>query len=176
MSTWAVILLVVVLGVLPGVVVGFVFGQQQARIRHQEQLQQMKETAEARMLELQEQQRDALREAKDENAKTRASLETDARERRQEMKRQEQRLQQKEEALDRKTDGIEQRERQLAKRGQELDTLKAELETLREQRVVALERVATMSVEQARGELIQAVEESARREGALRAREIEARA
>ncbi|HEX6818506.1 MAG TPA: ribonuclease Y [Ktedonobacterales bacterium] len=176
MSTWAVILLVVLLGVMPGIVVGFIFGQQQARIRHQEQLQQMKDTAEARMLELQEQQRDALREAKDENAKTRASLESDARERRQEMKRQEQRLQQKEEALDRKTEGIEKRERQLAQRGQELDTLKAEMEQLREQRVAALERVGTMTVEQARAELIQAVEESARREGNLRAREIEARA
>jgi ribonuclease Y len=173
-----VILLLVAFGVV-GIVslgLGRYIGQLRATHEHEEQLRQMKETAEARMLDLQAQQRDALREGKEETAKIRTALETEARERRQEIKRQEQRLQQKEESLDRKTESIDKRERQLALRNQELDELKESMELVRVQRVSELERVGGMTQQEARAELIQAVEELARREAAQRAREIEARA
>jgi ribonuclease Y len=155
---------------------GIYTGQQRAQLQYEERMRQAKEAAEARMLELQEQQRDALREAKDETAKIRTSLEAEVRERRQEMKRQELRLQQKEEALDRKNEALEKRERTLIQRQQELDTLRAELEALRERRLSQLESVAHMTQDEARAELFQSVEESARREAAQRARQIEAQA
>ncbi len=175
-NIWVAIAAVVVAGVLPGLLLGFFIGQQRTELHHREQLDQVKETAEARLLELQQQQRDALREAKDETAKIRTSIETEARERRDEMKRQEHRLQQKEEALDRKTENIEKRERLIGERAQELDEQKVALEALRQQRVAELERAARLSVQEARDELMRVVEESARRDAAQRAREIEARA
>ena len=176
MTPMEIILVTLLLGGAPGLAIGFVLGRQQMRLRHEEQLRQEKETAEARMLEMQAQQRDALREAREETAKIRNAVETEARERRQEMKRQELRLQQKEESLDRKTEGIEKRERTLAQKGQELDDLRANLEQMREQRVRELERVAHMTQQEAHSELMVAVEESSRREAARIVREIEARA
>src|SRR5262249_6203015 len=94
-----------------GFFIGRTLGQQHSQLQFEEQMREAKERNESRLLELQEQQRDALREAKDESAKIRSSIESEARERRQEMKRQEQRLQQKEEALDRKAEVLERTER-----------------------------------------------------------------
>ena len=180
MNPFEIILLALALGAI-GVFGGYLFGQQrsqlryqEAQLRHEEQLRQVAETAESRQLQMQEEQRKALQEARDETAKIRSSLENDARERRDEAKRQEQRIQQKEEALERKSEAMERRERGLNQRAQELDTLRAGVEAMREQRISELERVARMSAEEARAELLSIVEEDTRRIAAQRAREIEA--
>jgi len=159
-----------------GYYLGRSYGKVEALRGHEEQMRLASEAAETRLLTLQEEQRVALREARDDSAEMRSSLENEARERRQEIKRQEQRLQQKEDSLDRKLESLEKRERTLTQRNQELETLRASVEDIRSQRVGELERVARLSVADARAELIQAVEESARREGEKRAREIELRA
>ncbi len=156
--------------------IGRTLGHQHSQLQFEEQMRAAKERNESRLLELQEEQREALREAKEESAKIRASIESEARERRQEMKRQEQRLQQKEESLDRKSETLERQERSLAQRSQELDALRAKLEALREQRLAEIQAVAHMSVDEARAELIRAVEEIAQRDATARAREIEAQA
>ncbi len=168
---------------LGGVVSGYLIGlqrsqlrYQEAQLRHEEQMRQASEAAETRLAHLQEEQRKILQETRDESAKSRAALETEARERREEIKRQEQRLLAKEEALERKSEGIERRERAINQRAQELDTIRDNLESLREQRIAELERVSRMSADEARAQLIAAVEEDARRTAALRAREIEAAA
>src|SRR5581483_1557118 len=156
--------------------IGRTLGHQHSQLQFEEQMRAAKERNESRLLELQEEPREALREAKEESAKIRASIESEARERRQEMKRQEQRLQQKEESLDRKSETLERQERSLAQRSQELDALRAKLEALREQRLAEIQAVAHMSVDEARAELIRAVEEIAQRDATARAREIEAQA
>ena len=155
---------------------GYFYARESTRRKHVEQLNQQKEGAETRLLELQAQQRDALREAKEETTKIRTSLESENRERRQEIKRQEQRLQQKEEQLDRKIDAIEKREYLLTQRQQEMEAAREQVEELRSRRAVELERVARMSQQEAHEELIHAVEESARRDANRRARLIEAQA
>jgi ribonucrease Y len=158
------------------VVVGYVFGRQRTTLLHSEQLQQVKDGAEARLVALQQDQAAALRESKEESAKIRASLETEVRERRAEIKRQEQRLQQKEEQLDHKTDTLEQRERVVSQRTQELEETKAQLEEVRARRLAELERIAEMTQQEARAELMRTVEEIVQRDAARRAREIEAAA
>ena len=169
-------LLILLFGVLPGIVIGVCFGFLWMRARHSEELRQEKEHFEARLVGLQQEQAATLREQKDESARVRAAIESEARERRAEIKRQEQRLTQKEESLDRKTDNLERRERQVVERQQELDGIKAQLEDLRGRRVVELEAAAQMTQQQAREELIRAVEETARRDAARRAKEIESQA
>ena len=167
---------IIVVALVIGGYSGFLYGRQQNRLRHEQEMSALKEQAEARLLDMQEKQRLALLEARDETAKVRTSIETDARERRQEIKRQEQRLQQKEESLDRKVDNLERQERGLAQRNQELEERLAGIDALRDQRTADLQRVARMSVDEARAELISSIEESARREASIRAREIEIRA
>jgi ribonucrease Y len=159
-----------------GTVLGYFYGRQQHRLRHEQDMSALKEQAEARLLDVQEKQRLALLEARDETAKVRTSIESEARERRQEIKRQEQRLLQKEETLDRKVDNLERQEHSLVQRNQELEERLAGLDALRDQRTADLQRVARMSVDEARAELISSIEESARREASIRAREIEMRA
>jgi ribonuclease Y len=174
-----VVLLILLLGVIPGAIAGYLYGLQQHRLKHQEEMRQANEQFEARLVDLQEQQRTSLREAKEETAKVRTSLESmenESRERRQELKRQEQRLNQKEETIDRKSESLEKRERQVLQRSQELDQRQAALEELRAQRTAELQRVANFSIEQARMEVIRLAEESARRDATRIAREIESQA
>lgn len=175
------IVLLAVLFAAIGVGLGYLYGQQrsqlryqEAQLRHEEQMRQAAEAAESRLLQLQDEQRKAVQEARDETAKIRSSFENDVRERRDEGRRQEQRIQQKEESLDRKSEAMERRERALNQRAQELDTLRAGVEAMREQRIAELERVARMSADEARIELLATVEEDTRRVAAQRAREIEA--
>ena len=175
MNPWEVILIVVAFAIIP-FVVGLYIGSLRSKGQHVEELRQEKESFEARLVALQQEQATTLREQKDESARIRAAIESEARERRAEIKRQEQRLNQKEESLDRKTDSLERRERQIAERQQELDTVKVQLEDLRGQRLAELEHAAQMTQQQAREELIRAVEETARRDAARRAKEIEAQA
>src|SRR6185312_15052778 len=167
---------IIIVALVIGGYSGFLYGRQQNRLRHEQEMSALKEQAEARLLDMQEKQRLALVEARDETAKVRTSIETDARERRQEIKRQEQRLQQKEESFDRKVDNLERQERALAQRNQELEERLAGIDALRDQRTADLQRVARMTIDEARAELISSIEESARREASIRAREIEIRA
>jgi ribonucrease Y len=148
----------------------------QLQLNYEERLRELKEDNERRLLELQDQQRQALREAKEETARIRSTLETENRERRIEIKAQEQRLQQKEASLDRKLDDLERREHLLTQRDQELNEHKQQLEVLRQQRLSELERIGHMSAEEARQNVIAEVVDSARRDAARMAREIEAQA
>ncbi len=179
-------LLVLVFGVAPGIALGIYLGRQQTKSQHEEEMRQATEQFDARLIEMQDQQRQALREAKEETAKVRTSLEmldVESRERRGELKRQEQRLQlqeqrfqQKEETIDRKSESFDRRERQLLVRAQELDQQHAALEELRAQRTAELQRVAQMTLEEARAEVIQEAEQLARRDATRIAREIEGKA
>jgi ribonuclease Y len=163
-------------GVIPGGVIGGVIVYLWTQRHQAEQMLKATENADARLVTLQDEQRTALLEARDESAKIRAQLETEARERRQELKAQQQRLAQKEEDYDRKLDQLEKRERQVSQRVGELDQQKAALEEVRAQRLTELQRVAQMTIEEARAEVILAAQETAQRDAARAAREIEARA
>jgi ribonucrease Y len=157
-------------------VVGIVIGRLWTERQQAQKMLEVTESGETRLVALQEEQRKALLEAKDESAKIRAQLETEARERRQDLKQQQQRLTQKEEEYDRKFDQLEKRDRQISQRVGELDQQKAALEELRAQRLTELQRIGQLTIEEARVEVIRAAEEIAERDAARAAREIEARA
>ena len=92
---------------------------QHNKLQLEEQLRLVREENEERLMEMQRQQSETLRETKDENARARATLESELRERRTEVRATEQRLQQKEEALDRKSDALERRDRAITQREQD---------------------------------------------------------
>ncbi|MBV9578359.1 MAG: DUF3552 domain-containing protein, partial [Chloroflexi bacterium] len=118
-----------------------------------------------------------LLEAKEEAIRTLATAEEDARQVRIEVGAQERRLRQKEESLDRKTEEIETRQRRLQQREEEFEGRVREVERLRTEQVLAIERVAALTRDEARTLLLQRVEEEVRTEAGRRARviEIEAR-
>jgi len=135
-----------------------------------------KEASEQRLLDVQVEQREVLREARDETARLRTTMERENSERRIELQRQERRLQQKEEALERKIDVFEQRERKLAGRERSLDQTREELEGLKQKQAAELERIARLTEEQARELLLTRIENQVRAEAAHRIRMIEEQA
>jgi len=112
--------------------------------------------------------------AKDEELRLRKAAEADGKRMRANLQREEERLQKRRETIDRKVDQLENRERRQNQRQSRLDKLQSELQDLQQQRVTELEKIAAMSREEARQELLQAVEEETRQDMARVIREVEA--
>jgi ribonuclease Y len=102
--------------------------------------------------------------------------EAEVQRRRRELERSEERIQRRQEVLEGKLEQLEARDRKLNQRQSRLDKWENELNKLEERRTVELERIADMSREEARRELLIAVEQSARQDMARKIREIEAEA
>ena len=118
--------------------------------------------------------KEILVEAKDEAFKIKNEAEREAKERRTEVQRQERRISQKEENLDRKLENLEKKEEQLMSKIKANEERKAEIEKCIEEQAELLQRIAEMSMEEARDELMSRVESESRHELAMRLSELEA--
>lgn len=113
--------------------------------------------------------KETLLEAKEEIHKSRTEFENEIKERRSEISRQERRIQQKEDSLDKKDDKLNQKIR-------EIDRLKEETDKMKADQMKILERISSMSVEEAKDYLLKSVESEIRHETAKMVEEIELRA
>ena len=100
--------------------------------------------------------------------------EAEVQRRRRELERAEERLQRRQETLDTKTEQVEARNKKLDLRQGKLDKREGDLAKLEELHLAELERIAAMSREDARQELVTAVEKTARQDMARKIREVEA--
>ncbi len=124
--------------------------------------------------------KEAVLEVKDKLYQARADFERETRDKRQEIQNQERRLTQKEEGLEKKIDVIEKREAEAAKREREIaarEKVAQEKEEryengLREQRQM-LEKIASMTAEEAKRQLMVAMEDEAKYEAAKTIKRIE---
>src|SRR5512136_2895978 len=114
--------------------------------------------------------------AKDEAIRIRDEAEGEANKRRAEWQREEERLARKREDLDQKLERVDQRERKSNQRQSQLDKLGNDLEKKNAQIVAELERVAAMSQDDAKKELLTTVEADARNDMARVVRQVEAEA
>ena len=117
--------------------------------------------------------KEANLEAKDRLLKMKNEFDLETKETRSELKRQERRLIQKEENLDRKNDQHERKEKELtkqekgiAKRTRELQQQEQEYQSLIAEQKSQLEKISTLTAEQAKELLLRAMENEARYEGA----------
>ncbi len=124
--------------------------------------------------------READLEAKDELYRARARFEEQTKERRQELLRLERRLGERETNLDRKVDLLEKKERGISERGQQiasreksLTDRERELRNLLNKEREKLQRISSLSREEARRLLLQRMEEEVRQEAAVRLKRIE---
>ncbi len=136
-------------------------------------LQQAEEQASRILTEAETRQKELLLAAKEETLTLRNSLEAELKERRIEAARVEQRLTQKEENLDRKVEALEGREQSVRDRETQAERLRAEAEEIRQRQATELERVSNLTVDEAREQLLAAVEVEIRDEASRRVREIE---
>ncbi len=101
------------------------------------------------------------------------ALKDDLRPVREDLERRETRLGERERRLDGEIHRLEERTRELADAKQALKERKAELEQVDEERRRVLEQAAGLTAEQAKGELVAAIENQAKRDAALIVRDIE---
>ncbi|MBV9020060.1 MAG: ribonuclease Y, partial [Ktedonobacteraceae bacterium] len=175
-TIFAVITLSIVVGVGVALWAGYLYGRTQNKERYEASLRAEKENSERRLLEIQKQQAEALHEARDETARFHSTIERETTERRAELSRQERRLQQKEENLEHKIELLEQRERKITARERALEQMREEIGEIKRQHLVELERIAQMSEETAQDLLLERAETRVRAQAAQRIRIIEEQA
>ncbi|MGQ9848856.1 MAG: ribonuclease Y [Aggregatilineaceae bacterium] len=163
---------------LVGLAIGVGLGMGGLYVYQQTQMTSRKRQAEeeaSRVLsEAQDQAKKIVIEARDEALRIQREAEDNAKRRRIELDRESDRLQKRREDLDARYERLELREQALNKRQSKLDKRQSEIETLFEEQKAVLERMAEMTREEARQELLRMVEEEARQDMARRIREVEA--
>jgi ribonucrease Y len=160
---------VAVLAVGGGVVAGFVARGMRASLR----MKQAEAKAALIIEKAYGQQKDLILEAKDEKLRVQREAEEEARARRTELSALERRLLQRDEQLDQRTDMLEERDRKLLDREREIDRAREELTRLNQERIVALERVSSLSADDAKAMLLDAVREEAEHDAVKLSRAIE---
>lgn len=120
--------------------------------------------------------KETVLEAQEEVHRLRSEFDKESRERRNEITKIEKRLVQREELLDKKLDSIEQKEEQINKRTKEVTKAKEDLANLHAQQLEQLEHISGMTIDEAKGLLLEKVEQEARHDMAVMLRDIEQKA
>ena len=118
-------------------------------------------------------QNQIILEAKDEALKVAKNAELENRERRAELQRYESRLDKKDEQLDQKITQVDERDRRLGQKEQELEGERGKIAQLQDEQRTELARVASLTMEEARGLLLDRVEEEMRDITGRKVRELE---
>ncbi|HIQ00970.1 MAG TPA: ribonuclease Y [Anaerolineales bacterium] len=163
----------VILGVVTALTLGLTLGYLLARLGGRSQIRRAQAEARRTLEEAGNQARAAILAAKDEAVRIRNDAQAEVSRWRANLRREEERLQGRREKLDQRQETLDRREQSLNKRQSALDRRRNEVERLRQERLKALERVAQMTQEEAKQELLAAVEESVRQDMARIIREIE---
>lgn len=174
-----------VLGLAVGAAVGVYLGRQQGEVRGRAKLlaeqdaqganrKKLAEDEAARIVRDGEAQAERTRiKARDDALRITEEAEESAKKRRIEFDKEVERLDRRREDLDKRYERMEVRERDLNKRQGRMDKQSKDIELMFESRKGELERVAQMSKEEARGELLAAVEAEARSDMARKMREVD---
>ena len=151
---WYFVLLIALAALLAGVAAGYLWRRKvsEAKIGSAE-AQAMKIVDDA-MKQAETKKKEALLEAKEEIIRQRNDAESELKDRRREVTHQEHRIAQKEEAIDRKVEALEKKEAVLADKIAAADARQQELDTRLTEQTAALERIAGMSADEAKNELL----------------------
>ncbi|NCA95091.1 MAG: ribonuclease Y [Epsilonproteobacteria bacterium] len=117
--------------------------------------------------------KETLLEIKEEALKIKNENEREFKERRNDIQRMEKRVLQKEEHLDQKTDALDKKEERLNEKLKQNDTIRAEIEGIKVQQLEELQKIAMLSLEEAKAVLLRRVEEETRHEMAQKLSELE---
>ena len=113
--------------------------------------------------------------AKEEIFQLKKDADIDIKERRKEVSRLERRVTQKEETLDAKIEGLERKEAKLAEKAAEADRVGEEIKKTLEGQIAMLEKIAGLSKEDAKAELVSRLDSEMEHETALKIAEYEAK-
>ncbi len=117
--------------------------------------------------------RELLLQAKEEIHKARIEFEKDVRDKKSELQRERNRLEQKEEAHERKIETFEQKEEALESRVSDVLALEERARELEKQKVIELERISSLTVEDAKNLVLDEARETYRHDMAIMLRQME---
>ncbi len=172
MGDLIVTIIIAVLALAVGFGLGFWIRRYAAQARVKEQQQQAAQLLEDARKEADE----IVMAARDEALNIRNQVEKELERRRSGLHREEERLQQWREKLDSRQERVEQREQSLNKRQSALDKRYNEVERLHQEQMALLERIAGLSRDEAKQELLKAVEQESRQDMARIIRQVETEA
>lgn len=150
---------------------GYFYLQNQKKEKPQEQPPEKKEELSISISEAKA--REIILSAKDEVLKIKSDAEAEVRQLRRDAFTAEQRLSRKEEALERRQEGIEKRERGIAAHEEKLQNKTKRLDAIIGQEVKKLEKIASLSREEAKKELLEKLEHELTGESARKIKEAE---
>lgn len=137
-----------------------------AEVKSREIIEEALKTAETK-------KREAMLEAKEEALRTKNELERETKERRAELQHYENRVLSKEENLDKKQNALEKREQTLQQKEESIAARSREVDSLYDRGMEELERIAGLSVEQAKEFLLRSIEDDVKHDKARMIRDLE---
>ena len=140
-----------------------------AEVKSREIIEEALKTAETK-------RREAMLEAKEEALRTKNELERETKERRAELQHYENRVLSKEENLDKKQNALEKREQTLQQKEESIAARSREVDSLYDRGMEELERIAGLSVEQAKEFLLRSIEDDVKHDKARMIRDLESAA
>ena len=162
-------------GIILGAVLGIVLYKQSAKKRLGSAESQAKRILEDAIKNAESAKKEALISAKEEIFQLKKDADIEVKERRKEVSKLERRVTQKEEALDAKLEGIEKKELMMQEKLQELDKTKEEVKKTLDGQIAMLEKIAGLSREAAKAELVARLDSEMKHETALKIAEYEER-
>ena len=165
-----------VLGLLVGAAVGFAVRKTLAEKEVGSAEARAKALVQDAQKEAEATRREALIEAKDEIFRMREEAEADIRRRSSEIDKREDRIAQREATLETRADSLDRKQQALEAKEEEVTRAREQLERLEERTRSELERVAGMSLQEARQSLIDQIQDEAKRDAMVLVRDIEAQA
>ncbi len=173
MLEWWIALLIGLGCGIAGILVGYVYRRVVAEAKIGSAEKQAMQILEDAMRTAETRKKESLLEAKEEIIRQKNEVDAELKERRKEVSRQERRIAQKEESLDSKMDALERKEARLAERQAEVEALRAKIAEELAAQEAALERIAGMSAEEAKAELVERKAQEIAHETARRISEFE---
>lgn len=175
MSKYLIPVLVGVLCLIVGVIIGFMYRKSVAEKEIGSAEKEATRIINDAIKAGETKKREAILEAKDEIHKQRTDVERELKERRNEAQQTEKRLLQREQSLEKKNDSLERRTENLSKQEEKLEKDKISCERMKDEQLAVLERISSMTKEEARQMLVASIEDEATHDAAVKIREINQR-
>lgn len=164
------------IGIAVGLVAGFSFLNSQLQKERKIAQEEIERVREETLGQVETLRKEALILAKEEVLEERKSLEEEIQRKRKELQNFESRILRREEMLERKLEQVEKTENLLRKRQEELEKEKEVVESIKAREAQELSRIANLSWEEARQELLERVEKTLDYEVGVKIKEAEERA
>ena len=171
-----IIIAAVLISLAIGVLVGIVYRKKVAESKIQGAESEAKRLIDLAKIEAENLKKEEIFKAKEEIMNSRKELDQEIKERRGEVQKQESRLIQKEENLEKREGNFEKKERELERELQDIEKQKEEVSELHAQEMVELQKIASLTKEEAKAKLLSEIDKELTAEKAALIREKEQKA